>query len=198
MIFQRALRSILVLALAAGLLSTAGYGQTRRHEITASYGIGSGDQLIDAFADILTVVLSFGTYVKEISDSTGVPFLTYHYSANSRFGFGAAVGGFTTSGWLSIAGEDAGTYKESSTIVAGEIDYRWVMKKSFQLYSGVGVGVRLRKGTYVTSGTETDNQVLPTFHLNLIGLRFGGKVGVFFEAGAGYRGLFSGGLSAQF
>jgi len=198
MIFQRALRSVLVLALAAVLLSTAGYGQTRRHDITASYGIGSGDQLLDSFADILTVVLTLGTYAKDITNSTGVPFLTYHYSANSRFGFGAAVGGFTTSGSLAILDEPAGTYKESSTIVAAEIDYRWIMKKSFQLYSGVGVGVRLRKGTYVTSETETDNQVLPTFHLNLIGLRFGRKVGVFFEAGAGYKGVFSGGLNAQF
>jgi hypothetical protein len=194
----RALRPVITLITAVIILSAAGFGQTRRHEITASYGVGSGDQMLDELADVLTVVITLGTFVKEGADYSGVPFLTYHYSANSRFGFGAAVGGYRSAGTLLLAGENAGTFTETSTILAAEIGYRWVMKQSFQLYSGAGAGVRLRQGTYVTSETETVNEVLPTFHINFIGLRFGRKVGVFFEAGAGYRGLLSGGLSAQF
>lgn len=37
-----------------------------------------------------------------------------------------------------------------------------------------------------------------SFHINLLGLRFGRKVGVFFEGGAGYKGMFLGGLGTQF
>lgn len=194
----RTLHAVVASIMAAFILSTAGFGQTRRHEIAASYGVGSGDQMLDALADVLTVVITIGTFVKEGADYSGVPFLTYHYSANSRFGFGAAVGAYRSAGTLLLAGEDTGTFTETSTIVAAEVDYRWIMKKSFQLYSGVGAGIRLRKGTYTTTETETAADVLPTFHINVIGLRFGRKVGVFFEAGAGYRGLLSGGLSAQF
>ncbi|MCK7483609.1 MAG: hypothetical protein M0C28_46245 [Candidatus Moduliflexus flocculans] len=58
--------------------------------------------------------------------------------------------------------------------MAAELDYHWVMRPGFQLYSGAGFGVRYRHGTY-RDGDETDtcNKALPTFHLNALGVRFG-------------------------
>jgi hypothetical protein len=193
------LKPILILVLAAFVLTAPGFGQTRRHDLSLSYGVLSIDQLADVFTDVVTIVVSLGTFGKQDVKYTGVPFLSYHTSRNDRFGFGAAFGGYNSSGLLRIGDTDVGEFKETNYMGAVELDYRWVMKPGFQLYSGVGFGVRLRRGTY-TAGEETDtvNKALPTFHLNALGLRFGRAVGFFLELGGGYKGALNAGLSAQF
>jgi hypothetical protein len=196
---KRALRSVVVFTLIAAFVSTAGFAQTRKHDLSLSYGVLSIDQLANVFTDVLTIVLTLGAYSKSNTESTGVPFLTYHYSRNSKFGFGFAVGGYQSTGDLQILGETVGDFKETNSIGALELDYHWVMKKGFQLYSGAGLGVRIRKGTYHDAdSTETLSKTLPTFHVNALGLRVGRKVGFFAELGAGYKGIFSAGLNAQF
>jgi hypothetical protein len=195
---KRFLRPLIVLTLAAFMLSTAGFGQTRKHDLSVSYGVLSIDQLADILTDVLTIVITLGTFSKNDVKYTGVPFLTYHFSANSRFGFGAAVGGYSSSGILQVTGDDVGTFKERNYIGAVELDYHWVMRPGFQLYSGAGFGVRYRRGTYVTTETDAFNKLLPTFHLNALGVRFGRTVGFFAELGAGYKGILSAGVNAQF
>lgn len=193
------LRSVIVFVILAGFVPALGLAQSRRHDLSLSYGVVSADQVADVLADVLTIVILLGTFHKDDMQYTGVPCFSYHYARNSRFGFGFAVGGYRSSGDLEFLDEVVGDFRETNTFGALEIDYRWVMKKGFQLYSGAGVGVRFRKGTYNASdSTETDTKALPTFHLNVIGFRIGGKIGVFGELGAGYKGLFCGGLSAQF
>lgn len=199
MFIKRTLRSVVIFTLIAAFVSTAGFGQTRKHDLSLSYGVGSGDQLMDIFTDIMTIVITLGTFSKDNMESTGVPFLTYHYSRNSKFGFGFAIGGYQSRGDLKLLGDIVGDFKETNTIGALEIDYHWVMKKAFQLYSGAGFGVRVRKGTYNNQdSTETVSTALPTFHVNLLGFRIGRNVGIFAELGAGYKGIFCGGLNAQF
>jgi len=39
---------------------------------------------------------------------------------------------------------------------------------------------------------------LPSFHLNALGVRVGKKIGFFFEAGVGYKGMLSVGIDGQF
>lgn len=198
MSLKRSLRPLLAMVLATFLFSTAGFGQTRRHDISLSFGVLSIDQMADILTDVVTVVLTLGSFEKTDAKYSVVPFLTYHYSANSRFGFGGAIGTCSSSGTLRILGEDAGTYKERSTVVAVELDYRWIMREGFQLYSGAGFGVRYRHGAYQTEESDTVNKVLPTFHINALGVRIGKKVGFFAELGAGYKGVLSAGINGQF
>jgi hypothetical protein len=188
---QRILRPVIVVVLAAFVLSTAGFGQTRRHDLSLSYGVLSIDQVSDILTDVLTIVITLGTFSKNDVKYTGVPFLTYHYSANSRFGFGGAIGGYSSHGNLQVTGDNVGTFKEKNTIGAVELDYRWIMREGFQVYSGAGFGLRYRRGTYQTTETGTFNKLLPTFHVNALGVRFGGKVAFFLELGAGYKGVLS-------
>ncbi len=199
MAVKRILKPVVVLTLAAFVLTGAGFGQTRRHDLSLSYGVLSIDQITDVFTDVVTIVITLGTFGKDEVKYTGVPFLSYHTSRNDRFGFGAAFGGYNASGLLRVGDSTVGDFKESNYIGAVELDYRWVMRPGFQLYSGVGFGVRYRRGTYV-AGEETDtlNKVLPTFHVNALGLRFGNNVGFFIELGGGYKGALNAGLSAQF
>lgn len=195
---KRILRPVIVLVLAAFLLSSAGYGQTRRHDLSLSAGVLSIDQLSDIFTDIITIVLTMGTFSKNNQEFSIVPFLTYHYSANSRFGFGGAIGGFSSSGDLEVLGDKVGTFKERNYIGAVELDYHWIMRPGFQVYSGAGFGLRYRRGTYQATQSDTFNKLMPTFHLNALGVRFGGKVAFFLEAGVGYKGVLSAGVNAQF
>ena len=198
MSIKRSLRSVIILTLAALVLSTAGFGQTRKNDLSVSYGVLSIDQLGDILGDVLTVVVTLGTFGKTNIKYTGVPFLTYHYSANSRFGFGGAIGGYSSSGVLQTGGSDVGTYRERNYVAAVELDYHWVMHEGFQLYSGAGFGIRYRRGTYETTETEVANKVMPTFHLNVLGLRVGKTVGFFAELGFGYKGTLLAGINAQF
>jgi hypothetical protein len=199
MFIKRAMRSAVIFTLIAAIVSTTGFAQTRKHDFSLSYGVASSDQLADIFTDILTIVITLGAFNKDNMDYTGVPFLTYHYAKNSKFGFGFAVGGYQSTGDLQVLGETVGAFKETNYIGALELDYHWVMKKGFQLYSGAGLGVRIRKGTYNDlDSSDTESKALPTFHINALGLRVGGKVGIFAELGAGYKGIFCGGLNAQF
>ena len=199
MFLKRLFKPVLALTLAAFVFTGAGFGQTRQHDVSVAVGFLSIDQMADILGDVLTIVLTLGTFSKNDVKYSAVPFLTYHYSANSKFGFGAALGGYTSSGELRVVDSTVGVFKEQNYVVAAELDYHWVMRSGFQLYSGAGFGVRYRHGTY-TDADETDtlNKVLPTFHLNAIGLRVGNKVGFFAELGAGYKGLLSFGLNAQF
>lgn len=203
MLSHRLVKSLVVIALIGVVASSVGWAQTARtarHDVSLSYGVVSMDQITDALTDILTVVFTFGTYAKERTSSSGVPFFTYHFSPRGRFGFGLAAGGYMTKGNLEIADTASGTFKETNYVGAFEIAYRWIMKTGFQMYSGLGGGGRIRKGTYTVEGeeTETTSKVLPTFHVNLLGFRFGRAIGFFGELGFGYKGLLNFGLSAQF
>jgi len=199
MFSKRILRSVIIFTLISVFVSTAGFGQTRKHDFSLSYGTVSFDQVADILTDMLTIVFFFGTFSKQDVQYSGVPFFSYHYSRNSKFGFGFAIGYYQSKGDLYILAENRGPFTESNYIGALEIDYHWVMKKGFQLYSGAGVGVRIRKGTYHDlDSTETVSKALPTFHANLLGLRIGRKIGIFGELGLGYKGMFCGGLNAQF
>lgn len=198
MSFPRFLRPAAALLLVVFAASTVAFGQTRTHDLSLSYGVLSIDQMTDILQDVLTVVLTLGSFNKTDAKYTGVPFLTYHYSANSRFGFGGAIGTYSSKGLLQVGDTDAGTFRERNTIAAVELDYRWVMRPGFQLYSGAGFGVRFRHGTYQTEGSESLNRVLPTFHVNALGVRVGGRIGFFAELGAGYKGVLLAGISGQF
>ncbi len=197
-----ATKIVLGLAVAVLVLCQLAPAQTRRHDVSIGYGVVTLDQMSDILEDVLLVTLTFGAFSKQDMDFSGAPFFTYHYSSNSRFGIGFALGGYQTKGSLrnEITETTAGTFKETNYVAAFEIDYHWIVRKHFQLYSGLGAGARLRKGTYESEGepTETTNKVLPTFHINAIGFRVGGKIGLFGELGAGYKGLVNVGLNAQF
>ena len=198
---KRIVRSLCVFVLVAVFASTAAEAQMRHHDISLSYGLVTLDQAADIVESTLTAVLTLGTFDKEHLNFSGAPFLTYHYSANGRFGFGFAVGGYSTTGDLTSSLDGTGTFKETNYVGALEFDYRWILKKSFQMYSGAGAGVRIRKGTYTIEGEAEPlhmTKALPTFHLNLLGFRFGRAVGIFGEIGAGYKGIFNVGLNAQF
>ena len=199
MSFKRSLKCIAAFTVIALAASSLGLAQTRRHDVSLSYGVVTIDQVADILEDVLTIIITLGTFSKRDIEFSGAPFFTYHYAPGGRFGVGFAVGTYSSNGNLFVLDEQRGTFKETNYVGAAEIDYRWIMGRSFQLYSGLGAGATLKRGTYTTTGdSETTSRIRPTAHVNLLGFRFGGQVAFFAEVGAGYKGVINLGLNAQF
>ena len=194
------LRSAAVLLLVF-MISSLGFSQTRRHDISLSYGIATTDQIKDILKEVLSVVLTFGTARKENVSYPGAFFITYRYSTNSRFGFGLTAGLDSSKGDLIFLDENVGSFKENHFTFAAEVDYRWIMKQGFQLYSGLGAGVTVERITHdVDSYDEPHRFTNLSFapQVTLLGLRFGRRIGVFAEIGGGYKGLVNIGVNGQF
>jgi opacity protein-like surface antigen len=74
-------------------------------------------------------------------------------------------------------------------------DYRWIARRSFQLYSSAAIGPSIGTARFEDGSTET--KVLFAFQVNPIGIRVGRGLGVFAEAGVGNNGLFTFGVSQK-
>jgi hypothetical protein len=180
----RVFKPVIILTLSAVLFSTAGSGQTRKSDLSLQFGVFSSDHVIDIFGDTGLIVIPLGSYDKRDMTFSGVPFLTYHYSANDRFGFGGAIGYYSASGALVASGDDVvvGDFREKCTIGAVELDYHWVMKPGFQLL----LGRRLRRQGPPRELRGRDghgDQGAAGVPSQPHGLRLGKKVGFFAELG---------------
>src|SRR5512137_1265160 len=147
MFHKKSFNLFLLLAGGALLFSPAVFAQQRVNDLSFQYGFLSIDQANDIFKKgPVSVVTSLGNFYKEDVKYSGVPFLTYHFSANSRFGFGGAIGYYSLRGNLVAegGGADAGAFRERDYIAAAELDYHWIMRPGLQVYSGAGFGLRVR------------------------------------------------------
>jgi hypothetical protein len=197
MTYKRFTKHIVVFITIMIMFTSLGYShQVRENSLSFSCGLVTLDQVSSLLTDILTVVVTTGTYTKEYTQYSPAMFLTYHNSSKGRFEFGGTVGRYVSKGNLTASGGKEWTFKESSTIVAVEADYKWITKNSFQLYSGLGFGARFRYGTYGVD--KPTNKIFPAFHVNLLGFRLGGQFGIFGDIGVGYKGVFNMGINYQF
>lgn len=174
------------------------YGQQKRHEFSASYGLVTSSQIADILTNILLITITIGQAAKVDNKYPGALVLSYKYVGKSRFGFGVTLALDRASGNLAMSGNPVGTYTEKYYTGAVEFDYRYINRKNFCLYSGLGLGLTVRKGEYRYSDTETSSNLLPAFQATLLGFRLGDKIALFGELGGGYKGVFLGGIRFSF
>jgi len=91
------------------------------------------------------------------------------------------------------------TYSYYVLSVMPRVDFIYLNKGAFSMYSGIEVGAAFifwtdKKG----NTTDTDFGVSPAFHINAFGIRIGKDIGGFMEWGYGFRGVFNFGVSAKF
>lgn len=81
--------------------------------------------------------------------------------------------------------------------LAARIQLKWLTTEDnlLKIYSNGCFGLSLITEDHSGRDFLDENFHQPAFHLTVIGLRFGDKVGGFLEMGSGYRGLISGGIS---
>ncbi|MCR4409941.1 MAG: hypothetical protein QHH43_05390 [Candidatus Saccharicenans sp.] len=170
------------------------YGQDKRHEFSVGYGMITSSQIVDIFTNVLLITITIGQASKVDNKYPGAIVLNYKYSGRSRLAFGFTLAIDRASGNLAMASTPVGTYSENYYTGAVELDYRFINRKNFCLYSGLGLGLTIRKGEYRYSDTETSSNALPAVNVTLLGFRVGDKIALFGELGGGYKGILHGGV----
>jgi len=91
------------------------------------------------------------------------------------------------------------TYSYYVLSVMPRVDFIYLNKGVFSMYSGIEVGAAFIFWTDKTgNATTTDFGVSPAFHINAFGIRIGKEIGGYMEWGYGFRGVFNFGVSAKF
>lgn len=80
--------------------------------------------------------------------------------------------------------------------IAGELQFNYIAKPYFRLYSGLGLGLTNYTEKYrpTTGNTETNSATHFNFQVTPIGLKVGNAIGFFGEVGFGYKGVICVGL----
>jgi hypothetical protein len=176
----------------------------KQHELNASYGVVTTEQIITSLVTVTITVVGgvAGNYLISDFKSTGGLFLTYrHHTKNGKAAFGLAMGIDNTKGKIINASTNVekGTITSKSFTIAGEGLVNYLNKEKFKLYGFLGAGYSTIKFSYTPSVTAVNPS---SGHFNFqatpIGFRFGKDVGGFIELGFGYKGLFNAGLFANF
>lgn len=192
--FARTLTAIGLIGLMVFIVASPSYGQQKRHEFSAGYGMVTTSQIVDIFTNILLISITIGEAAKVDNKYPGAFVFSYKYSSGSRWAFGLTLAADRASGNLAMSGNPVGTYTENYYTGALEMDFRYINRENFCLYSGLGVGLTVRKGEYRYSETSTSSNSYPVVQVTLLGFRVGNKIALFGELGGGYKGVVHGGI----
>ncbi len=171
-------------------------------EITASYGLITGNQFAENFNSAENTDSKTRTY------SSGNPFLSVRYFLFNRLALGASVGNTSEKGQYPDRTNPAfivSTYRQSYTMVAMELYYIYYFRKHLEIYTIAGFGPSfstVETATYLSPNvpgpvtTASEDKIKAQY--TPVGVRYGGRLGGFLELGMGYKGLINGGVSYKF
>ena len=160
-----------------------------KNEIYGGAGIFSVPELGDVFGNAISLIIP-GTKIGN-SNATGAISLGYRFHINRKWAFGIS-GVFENINDTYIMPPEKYSYRIITAMA--DVHYYYIHKRAFQLYSGVYAGV----ADWKTSGSINDHSDQFAFQVTPLGFRVGKTIGVFGEAGFGYRGVFAAGISARF
>lgn len=191
---------------AKGQETTANNTQSmHRHEIRLS----ASDGLTLGLANVFGMGLSDAVIGSKRSDekSSLVYSLGYRYSI-ARFRVGADLGFAQSTGKLTLAGETAPSLKEKDLnfMLLPTVEFVYFKRGVVELYGGASAGVNLvnhtEKSLNQTATSNAKKSDLSTnfaYQVNPIALRVGNqRIGGFLEAGLGYKGFVTAGVSLRF
>lgn len=190
-------KTAFAIALFAGILSNT-FAQERKHELTLGYGIGTTSEFVDAFSDVLVTGISGGHFKSDNGSYTGSFHIGYKYGLTDRLWLGGTFLYESGKSDALVDDQRQGKFNDYFYTLAAEARYNYLSKEKFALYGLLGAGATLYHQKYAPDhgGKETDSQVHFNFQLTPLGIRYGGKWGVFAEAGFGYKGVISLGVFA--
>jgi hypothetical protein len=167
----------------------AGWGYVTSLQIAEALDLG----LFDAFTNDL-----MNRYDQDVS-SWGGAYVGYNYFVTPRWSVGWL---FNFSSFM-VTNRYSSGYNDTITINTYSImlrtDFRYGNWRYFQMYSGLAVGSCYLDGAYDdVKGTSRDDEFTVAYHVTVLGMRFGSRVGIFVELGFGFNGLLTAGASTQF
>lgn len=190
------MKKLLLIALLA--VSFNGFAQADnkgKKDIYVGYGIVTAQDIIGATTSGLVGALVPGGYDKIKVSGMGAAFLglDYYLSDKVAVGLQANYSSFTAE-YVQSSGDNP-TAKLNFFTPMARMKVNWKNERSLQVYSSVAAGASFSKGKSHANTTSRSNNF--AFHISPIGVRLGNTVAVFGEAGFGYQGLLSAGLSVK-
>ena len=176
-----------------------------RHEIRLS----ASDGLTLGLANVFGMGLSDAVTSSKRSDkkSSLVYSLGYRYSI-AQFRVGADLGFVQSTSKLTLIGETAPSLKEKDLnfMLLPTVEFVYFKRGVVELYGGASAGVNLvnhtEKSLNKTAASSAKKNDLSTnfaYQVNPIALRVGNqRIGGFLEAGLGYKGFVTAGVSLRF
>lgn len=176
-----------------------------RHEIRLS----ASDGLTLGLANVFGMGLSDAVTGSKRSDekSSLVYSLGYRYSI-AQFRVGADLGFVQSTSKLTLIGETAPSLKEKDLnfMLLPTVEFVYFKRGVVELYGGASAGVNLvnhtEKSLNKTAASSAKKNDLSTnfaYQVNPIALRVGNqRIGGFLEAGLGYKGFVTAGVSLRF
>ena len=170
------------------------------HEFSISYGVLNPDRFYAFKSPTLDDQLPDDRYIRDNYSSMGNMFFTYRFvSLNEYLMWGGTVGYGTGTSDVYYMSIKEGTIDRQFITGAVELQFRYVNKGSFQMYSGLGLGITYGQEQFnaiaegATSGDRS--MILPGYQANLIGVRFGKRLAGYLELGFGYKGIMNVGIA---
>lgn len=176
-----------------------------KHEIRLS----ASDGLTLGLANIFGMGLSDAVTGSKRSDETSslVYSLGYRYSI-ARFRVGADLGFVQSTSKLTLIGETAPSLKEKDLnfMLLPTVEFVYFKRGVVELYGGAAAGVNLvnhteksLNQTATSNAKKSDLSTTFAYQVTPIALRVGNqRIGGFLEAGLGYKGFVTAGVSLRF
>ena len=193
--------SLLFLFLSAGLWAQ----NYDHHDFSLSYGVLSPDRFYTFKSSSIEDQLPDDRYVRDNFTSPGNIFLTYRFTPlNEYISYGSTVGYGASSAEVYYMAMLQGTVNRTFYTAAFEFQVRYVNDGPFQMYSGAGVGITYGLEDFTANpdavgmNSKNSSMILPGYQINLVGVRFGKRLGGYLEFGFGYKGVVNLGLAYSF
>jgi hypothetical protein len=136
------------------------------------------------------------------SSGFGTPFATARYFMFNRLAFGVYAGFTSENGAVDdyFNPSRRTTLKKKHTTIAVELYYIYAFRKRLEIYTllGAGQATVTTETTNATNGTTARTESSLKAHYTPVGVRYGGRLGIFAELGLGYKGIINGGISFKF
>lgn len=189
----------LILVLACCLpatIATQAQERLKHHELTVGYGFLGTSEMIGIFSDVLATAITGGNYSKTDNKWSGNLIASYKFTPTSRLGLGITYAHTRNTAIINIHDVPSGKATTNYHTLAAEVQYNYISREYFRLYSGLGAGITSYTEKYEpnTGGTEKNTAGHFNFQISAIGIKFGNRIGAMAEAGFGYKGLINAGL----
>ncbi|MGB3181946.1 MAG: hypothetical protein WBB45_11185 [Cyclobacteriaceae bacterium] len=169
------------------------------HEIRVSYGWLTLPYLAEVSLDFISEELSGGNYTSTNSRYSGGVAVAYRHHMHERITWEVAFGYERARHDVLLGNSLVGDNKATYYTLMGAFDFYYINNPNFQMYSGLSLGGSLRNQDAVVEGVPLSMSTpIVAFQADLLGLRFGNRIGAFAEFGVGYEGLVKLGISSRF
>lgn len=172
--------------------------ETKPNAVALTYGVGTTDEIMGLWGDIFGSIVG---YSRNDIKVTGAFILNYNRDVAKLWSIGGSLAYEQSVGDAYILGVNEGKDNRYYLTIALEGRINYLKKPIFNLYSGLGLGYTIAKGT-ITYDDKSPDTKQDFSHINYqitaVGFRVGKDLAGVAEVGFGYKGIANIGVSYRF